>query len=75
MAAENNFPSTLPEHLIQNEFVARSRFGGSAAIIMELCTARPDGQPIIDFGSLPKIAVHFVSPYEIGDLQEMSRLY
>ena len=55
MAAENTFTSTLPEHSIKlNEFVPRS--GTSSAAIMKLCTARrPDGQPIIDFGSLPKI--------------------
>ena len=55
MAAENTFTSTLPERSIKlNEFVTRS--GTSSAAIMKLCTARrSDGQPIIDFGSLPKI--------------------
>ena len=56
VAAKNTFPAALPEHSIQpNEFVAG--FGTSGAI-MNLCTARrPDGQPIIDFGSLSKITV------------------
>jgi hypothetical protein len=54
MAAENTFPSTLPEHSIQlNEFVSSC---GTA--VMKLCSARrPDGQPIINFGSLSKITV------------------
>ena len=58
MAAENTFPSILPEHSIQlNEFAAGS--SNSALAIMKLCTARrPDGQPIIDFGSLSKISVY-----------------
>ena len=57
MAAENTFPPILPAHLIQlNEFVARYRCSGPA--IMKLCTVRrPDGQPIIDFGSLSKITL------------------
>ena len=55
MAAENTFPPILPAHLIQlNEFVARYRCSGPA--IMKLCTVRrPDGQLIIDFGTLSKI--------------------
>ena len=57
MAAQNNFPPILPAHLIQlNEFVAR--YGCSGPAIMKLCTVRrPDGQPIIDFGSLSKITL------------------
>ena len=56
MAAENAFPATLPEHSIQlNEFAG---IGISAAAIMKLCTAQgPNGQPIINFRSLPKITV------------------
>ena len=56
VAAENAFPAVLPEYSIQpNEFVARS---GTSGAIKKLCTARrPDGQPIIDFGSLSKITV------------------
>ena len=67
MAAENTqaFTSTLPEQSIQlNEFVA-GPFSGAA--IMKFCTARrPDGQPIIDFGSLSKIKIDF----EVPDLNE-----
>ena len=56
VAAENTFPATLPDHPIRlNEFVTRVK---SPDAIMMLCTARrPDGQPIIDFRSLPKITV------------------
>ena len=56
VAAENAFPAVLPEYSIQpNEFVARS---GTSGAIKKLCTARrPDGQPIINFGSLSKITV------------------
>ena len=59
IAAENTFPVTMPEHSIQlNEFAAGS--GTSAATVMKFCSTRhPDGQPIIDFGSLSKIKVHF----------------
>ena len=54
MEAGNTFPATLPEHSIQlNEFVAG--FGTSYAV-MNLST-RPDGQPVINFGSLSKITV------------------
>jgi hypothetical protein len=73
-ADDNTFPSTLPEHSIQlNEFVAG--FGASdAAIIVKLCTARrPDGQPIIDFGSLSKITVAFIWPDLRRALQELFR--
>ena len=56
VAAENTFPAALPEHSIQlNEFIAGVRTPG---VVMKLCTARrPDGQPIIDFGSLSKITL------------------
>ena len=71
--AEDTFPSALPEHAIQlNEFVAG--YGASAAAIMKLCTARrPDGQPIIDFGSLSKIMVAFVKLDKSRALQELFR--
>ena len=54
MAAENTYPAAFSEHSIQlDELVA-----GNPATAMKLCTARrPDGQPIIDFGSLSKIKV------------------
>ena len=75
VAAENTFPSTLPRHSIQlNEFVVRSRLGASTSATTKLCTARrPDGQPIIDFGSLSKISVVFFSINELRDLQELFR--
>ena len=71
MAAEDTFPSALPKHSIQlNEFVAG--FGAPDASIMKLCTTRrPDGQPIIEFGSLSKITVHFVGLNESRALQEL----
>ena len=63
MAAGNTFPATLPEHSIQlNEFVARFKTGYA---IRKLYSARrPDGQPIIDFGSLSKIKVDIELPIE-----------
>ena len=56
MEAGNTFPATLPEHSIHlNEFVAGSQ---TFYAVRNLSTARrPDGQPIIDFGSLSKITV------------------
>jgi hypothetical protein len=73
MAAENTFPSTLPEHSIQlKEFVAG--FGISAADILKLYSARClDGQPIIDFRSLHKITVVFDNPDKISVFQELFR--
>jgi hypothetical protein len=74
VAADNNtLPSTLPEHSIQlNEFVAG--FGASDTTIVKLCTARrPDGQPIIDFGSLSKITVAFIWPEKRRAFQELFR--
>ena len=70
-ATENTFPAALPEQSIQlNEFVA----GIGTAAIMKLCTARrPDGQPIIDFGSLLKINVIFQNPNESEAAQELFR--
>ena len=75
MAVEDTFPSTLPKHSIQlNEFVAQSQFGVSASAIMKLCTTRrPDGQPIINFGSLSKIKVVFLLPDAVSALQELFR--
>ena len=74
VAAENlnTFPATLPEYSIQlNEFVPRAR---TSTAIMKLCTAqRPDGQPIIDFGSLSKITVSFEKPNEGEASQELFR--
>ena len=66
MAAENTFPSILPEHPIQlNEL--EGGFRNSALAIMKLCTARrPDGQPIIDFGSLSKISFVIDYPNEVS---------
>jgi hypothetical protein len=72
VAAENTFPATLPEHSIQlNEFTAGL---GISAVIMKLCTARrPDGQPIIDFESLSKIAVNVTHPSEGKASKELFR--
>ena len=72
VAAENAFPAVLPEHSIQpNEFVARI---GTHAAIMKLCTSRrPDGLPIIDFGSLSKITVDIREPNGGKAYQELFR--
>ena len=69
--AENTFPATLPDHPIRlNEFV--SNFDNTT-VIMKLCTARrPDGLPIIDFESLPKLTVG-VAEYEEEVSQELFR--
>ena len=58
VAAENSFPAAFPEHSIRlNEF--KSGNGTSADAIMKLCSARrPDGLPIIDFGSLSKLTMN-----------------
>ena len=60
----------LSENSIQlNEFVARNR---TSTTVMKFCSARrPDGQPIIDFGSLTKITVTLDNPNEA--LQELFR--
>ena len=54
---QNTFPAALPEHSIQlDEFIADT--GEIPTAIMKLYkTRRPDGQPIIDFGSLSKLTV------------------
>ena len=72
VAAETTFPAVLPEHSIRlNEFVAGI---GSPAAIVKLCTARrPDGRPIIDFGSLSKITVTCQMPNEGEASQELFR--
>ena len=55
-AYETTFPAVFPKHSIHlNEFLAGIR---TSVLIMKLCKAqRPDGQPIINFGSLSKITV------------------
>ena len=72
VAAENKFPASSLEHSIQpNEFVVGI---GTAVTMVKLCTARrPDGQPIIDFGSLPKITVAFEKLNEGEASQELLR--
>ena len=70
--AKPTFPSALPEHSIQlNEFIAGI---GTPTVVMKLCTAqRPDGRPIIDFGSLSKITVALEKPNEGEASQELLR--
>ena len=72
LAAETTFPTALPEHSIQlNEFVAGTE---TSAVTMKLCTTRrPDGRPIIDFGSLSKITMIFERPDDGEALQELFR--
>ena len=72
VADKNTFPAALPEHSIQpNEFVVGI---GTSSAIMKLCTAqRPDGQPIIDFGSLSKIRADFEEPDGCMASQELFR--
>jgi len=71
-ATETAFPAALPTQSIQlNEFVAAI---GTADAVMKLCTARrPDGQPVIDFGSLSKITVVLRNPNEGKTSQELFR--
>ena len=72
VAAENTFPATLPEHSIQLEQLVAQI--GSSSTIMKLCTVRrPDGQPIIDFGSLSMITVDIGKPDEAEAAQELFR--
>jgi hypothetical protein len=73
VAAENTFPATLPEHSIQlNEFI--EGMGTTAAVVIKLCTTRrPDGKPIIDFGSLSKIDVNLEHPNQVETSQELFR--
>ena len=71
-ATETTFPAALPEQSIQlNEFVAATR---TADAITKLCkTRRPDGRPVVDFGSLSKMAVFLRKLNEGEALQELSR--
>jgi hypothetical protein len=70
--AETTFPAAFPERSIQlNEIVAEIRTG---AVITKLCTARrPDGQPLIDFGSLSKITMTLDKPNDGEASQELFR--
>jgi hypothetical protein len=69
VAAENTFSATLPEHSVQlNEFTAG--FGISTVIMKLYKTRRPDGQPIIDFGSLSKINISFYH-FNQGDAAQL----
>ena len=72
VAAKNTFPATLSEHSIQlNKLVAQT---GAPSTIMKLCTVRrPDGHPIIDFGSLSNIKVDIDKPNEGEASQELFR--
>ena len=74
VAAETTFHAmeALPEHSIQlPELVARDL---TSTTIMKFCSAqRPDGQPIIDFGSLSKITVAVDDLDEPEELQELFR--
>ena len=71
-AAETTFPAALSERPIQlNEIVAEIRTG---TVITKLCTARrPDGQPLIDFGSLAKITMTLDKPNDGEASQELFR--
>ena len=75
VAVENTFPAAFPEDSIQlNELVAGLGASSSSAI-MKLSTAcRPDGQPIIDFGSLSKITVIIGEPNDGEASQELFKL-
>ena len=68
VAAKNTFPATLPKQSIQLDHQI------GTPTIMNLCTAqRPDGQPIVDFGSLSKIKVDIGVPIEGEALQDLFR--
>ena len=69
-SAENTFPATLPHPIQLDELVAEF---GSSTTIMKLCTTRPDGQPIVDFGSLSKITVDIEEPNDGEASQELFR--
>jgi len=70
--AETTFPAAFPERSIQlNEIVADIRAG---TVVTKLCTARrPDGQPLIDFGSLSKITMALDKPNDGEASQELFR--
>ena len=75
VAAETTFHAALPEHSIQlREFVLSGMGLRNTAIILKLHSARrPDGRPIIDFGSLSKITVT-LDDFNDGEvLQELFR--
>ena len=74
-AAETTFHAALPEHPIQlREFVLSGTGFRNPATIMKLYSARrPDGRPIIDFGSLSKITVTVDNLEESEVLQELFR--
>ena len=58
VAAKITFPEPLPELPVQlNRFEAGIRDPSRSAIMMLWTARRPDGQPIIDFESLPEIKV------------------
>ena len=75
VSAETTFHAALPEHSIKlREFVLSGTGLRNSATIMKLYSARrPDGRPIIDFGSLSKITVTFHDPDEREVLQELFR--
>ena len=68
----SSFTAALPEKSNQlYEFEIGLR---TSAAIMELCTARrPDGQPIIHFGSLSELTVNIVEPGNCKTSQELFR--
>jgi hypothetical protein len=70
--AETTLHAALPEHSIQlKELLVGFR---SSTAIMILCTARrPDGKPIIDFGSLSKVTVSFERPGNGEALEDLFR--
>jgi hypothetical protein len=77
VAAKNIYPaaSSFPVHSIQlNEFVAGLGTSSSSAIMKLSTTCRPDGQPIIDFGSLSKITVVIEEPNDSEASQELFKL-
>ena len=73
VAAKNTFPVALPKNSIQlEEFDAGIR---SNTVIMELFTARrPDGQPVINFGSVSKITAVTGQP-EYGEPETSEMLF
>ena len=79
LIADNTFNSlaALPKHSIRlREFVRagtnKNSCSRNSATILKLCSARrPDGQAIIDFGSLSKITVTLDDPIEGEALQEL----
>jgi hypothetical protein len=72
VGAETTLHAALPEHSIQlKELLVGVR---SSTAIMMLCTARrPDGKPIIDFGSLSKVTVTFERPDDGEALEDLFR--